>query len=99
MRMKHIVEEAMERRDYVRIEDEISIASTDLNTNVYTLLNQQGSIRFSNYVVWKNSLATLVIDGYDVNRHRLSVTQGDIDIFLTHNGSLYRPIIRWSSAR
>lgn len=81
MRMKHIVEEAMERRDYVRIEDEISIASTDLNTNVYTLLNQQGSIRFSNYVVWKNSLATLVIDGYDVNRHRLSVTQGDIDIF------------------
>ncbi|WP_394202879.1 putative bifunctional diguanylate cyclase/phosphodiesterase [Shewanella waksmanii] len=81
MRMKYVAAEAIAERDYARIEDEISVAATDLSTTVYTLLDQDGSIRFSNYVVWKTSLASLVIDGYSAQKHAASVASNQADLF------------------
>lgn len=70
IRMQHIVESALSMQDSARIEQEISLAAADLSIMVYTVLNSKSVIRFANHLVWRDSLATQVIDGYDLELHR-----------------------------
>ncbi|WP_223292968.1 MULTISPECIES: putative bifunctional diguanylate cyclase/phosphodiesterase [Shewanella] len=69
LRMQHIVESALEIQDVRRIEQEISLAATDLDIMVYTVLNKKSQIRFANHLVWRGSQANLVIDGYERKVH------------------------------
>ncbi|WP_246028573.1 putative bifunctional diguanylate cyclase/phosphodiesterase [Shewanella atlantica] len=70
IKMQHIVESALAIQDSARIEQEIALAATDLNIMVYTILNQASNIRFANHIVWRNSKAVDVIDGYNPLTHK-----------------------------
>ncbi|WP_150104298.1 putative bifunctional diguanylate cyclase/phosphodiesterase [Shewanella sediminis] len=70
IKMQHIVESALVIQDSARIEQEIALAATDFNIMVYTILNQASNIRFANHIVWRNSKAVDVIDGYDPVTHK-----------------------------
>ncbi len=70
IKMQHIVESALAIQDSARIEQEIALAATDFNIMVYTILNQASNIRFANHIVWRNSKAVDVIDGYDPVTHK-----------------------------
>ena len=76
IRMKYIVESALVIQDTGRIEQEISLAATDLDVMVFTVLYQDGEIRFANHLVWRGSQAKYVIDGYDPSVHS-KATQAD----------------------
>lgn len=64
MRMNHLVSLASESQNFSRVEEEISLSSSDIWMAVYTLIDHQGNIRFANHAVWRDSSASLVIDGY-----------------------------------
>ncbi|NRD72026.1 GGDEF and EAL domain-containing protein [Shewanella sp. VB17] len=70
VRMQHIVNSALAMQDPARIEQEIALAAADLGVMVYTVLNNQSIIRFSNHLVWRDSQANHIIDGYDFHLHR-----------------------------
>ncbi len=70
IKMQHIVESALAIQDSPRIEQEIALAATDFNITVYTILNQASNIRFANHIVWRDSKAVEVIDGYDPLIHK-----------------------------
>ncbi|WP_228290848.1 putative bifunctional diguanylate cyclase/phosphodiesterase [Shewanella cyperi] len=74
-RLQHIVESALAVHDEERIEQEVSLASTDLNLMVLVLLDNSSAIRYANHIVWQGSRARLVIDGYEPARHE-QVVQG-----------------------
>ncbi|WP_244623591.1 PAS domain-containing protein [Shewanella salipaludis] len=81
-RTQHLVESALLVQDLERIEQEVSLASTDPNVMVYILLDSASKIRFANHLVWRNSNAIQVIDGYLFERHYevVSSTQAYIHI-------------------
>jgi len=70
IKMQHIVESALAIHDSPRIEQEIALAATDFNITVYTILNKASNIRFANHIVWRDSKAVDVIDGYDSIIHK-----------------------------
>ena len=76
IRMQYIVESALVVQDTGRIEQEISLAATDLDVIVFTVLYQDGEIRFANHLVWRGSQANYVIDGYEPSVHS-KTTQAD----------------------
>ena len=73
-RMQHTIELASAIHDATRIEQEVSLASTDMDVMVYVLLDSESRIQFANHVVWRNSNASQVIDGYMTQVH-LNVVQ------------------------
>ncbi|HAY95109.1 GGDEF domain-containing phosphodiesterase [Shewanella sp.] len=73
-RMQNVVQSAQALQDVERIEQEVSLAALDMGTMVYILVDAESRIRFANHTVWRDSNATQVIDGYDVDLHR-SVVQ------------------------
>ncbi|WP_237157966.1 putative bifunctional diguanylate cyclase/phosphodiesterase [Shewanella psychrophila] len=74
--MQYIVESALVVQDTRRIEQEISLAATDLDVMVFTVLYQDSEIRFANHLVWRGSQANYVIDGYEPSVHS-KATQAD----------------------
>lgn len=80
IRMQHIVESALEVQDSRRIEQELSLAATDLDVMVYTVLSGTNKIRFANHLVWRGSQANYVIDGYSPDIHRTTSEQQKADI-------------------
>lgn len=75
LRMDHILSIATFREDSSRITEEISLVSSDLWMSVYTLIDDQGIIRFANHAVWSESSASLVIDGYSHQLHQQAVLE------------------------
>lgn len=73
MRMNHLVSLSSELPTFSRIEEEISLVSSDIWMAVYTLIDHNGNIRFANHAVWRNSSANLVIDGYLTANHIAAV--------------------------
>ncbi|QYJ86100.1 GGDEF and EAL domain-containing protein [Shewanella mesophila] len=72
-RMNHLVSLASESQSFSRVEEEISLSSSDIWMAVYTLIDRQGNIRFANHAVWRDSSASLVIDGYLKDYHHEAV--------------------------
>lgn len=70
VRMQHVVNSALAIDDSARIEQEISLAAANLGVMVYTVLNSKSIIRFSNHLVWRDSQASEIIDGYDLYLHQ-----------------------------
>ncbi|WP_227006573.1 EAL domain-containing protein [Shewanella donghaensis] len=68
--MTHIVESALAIQDITRIEQEVSLTSTDSNMMVYIILDASSQIRFANHVIWRESNANNVIDGYSNQTHQ-----------------------------
>ena len=73
IRMNHLVTLASESQNFSRVEEEISLSSSDIWVAVYTLIDHQGNIRFANHAVWRDSSASLVIDGYLRHYHHEAV--------------------------
>ncbi len=73
-RMQHTIELATATHDVSRIEQEVSLAATDMGVMVYVLLNSESVIQYANHVVWRNSNASQVLDGYTQQVH-LNVVQ------------------------
>ncbi len=69
-RMIHVVESALAIQDISRIEQEVSLISTDSNMMVYVILDASSRIKFANHVIWRESDAKNVIEGYSDERHQ-----------------------------
>jgi PAS domain S-box-containing protein len=80
LRMQAVVQSAQALQDIERIEQEVSLATLDMNVMVYILLDANSRIRFANHTVWRDSNAIEVIDGYDVLRHHVVVQSGQASI-------------------
>ncbi len=80
LRMQTIVQSAQALQDVERIEQEVSLATLDMNVMVYILLDANSRIRFANHTVWRDSNAIEVIDGYDVVRHHAVVQSGQASV-------------------
>ncbi|WP_249553819.1 EAL domain-containing protein [Shewanella sp. 8A] len=80
LRMQAVVQSAQALQDIERIEQEVSLATLDMNVMVYILLDANSRIRFANHTVWRDSNAIEVIDGYDVLRHHAVVQSGQASI-------------------
>ncbi|WP_254843556.1 EAL domain-containing protein [Shewanella sp. UCD-KL21] len=73
-RMTHVIESALANQDTSRIEQEVSLTTTDSNMMVYVILDASSQIRFANHVIWRDSNATNVIDGYVNDVHQQVVS-------------------------
>jgi len=95
-RMQNVVQSAQALQDVERIEQEVSLAALDMGTMVYILVDAESRIRFANHTVWRDSNATQVIDGYDVDFHR-SVVQAFLPQILVNLDRLtiqaYYPVL------
>lgn len=81
LRMKYIVESSLLLQDRERINQEVALAATDLNTLVYCLLAEDGTIIYSNYLVWRDSQAETLVNGFEVKRHRRAINDQSPYIF------------------
>ncbi|WP_245335409.1 bifunctional diguanylate cyclase/phosphodiesterase [Shewanella sp. WXL01] len=81
-RMRHVVESALSNQDLERIEQEVSLVGTDVNMQVYALLDMSGEIHYANHVIWRESNAKSVLEGYQEQLHQNVVTneQAFVDI-------------------
>ncbi|GGI81049.1 EAL domain-containing protein [Shewanella gelidii] len=68
-RMQYVIDAASSMQDIQRLEQEVSLATTDLNVMVFVMLNSNSKILHANHVVWRNSRASQVIDGYQTQDH------------------------------
>ena len=95
-RMQNVVQSAQALQDVERIEQEVSLAALDMGTMVYILVDAESRIRFANHTVWRDSNATQIIDGYDVDLHR-SVVQAFLPQILVNLDRLtiqaYYPVL------
>ncbi|QDZ92861.1 EAL domain-containing protein [Shewanella decolorationis] len=82
LRMQAVVQSAQALQDIERIEQEVSLATLDMNVMVYILLDANSRIRFANHTVWRDSNAIEVIDGYDVVMHHAVVQSGQASILV-----------------
>ncbi|MFC1519548.1 putative bifunctional diguanylate cyclase/phosphodiesterase [Pseudomonadota bacterium] len=73
-RMTHVIESALANQDTSRIEQEVSLTAIDSNMMVYVILDASSQIRFANHVIWRDSNATNVIDGYINDIHQQAVS-------------------------
>ncbi|WP_236574504.1 putative bifunctional diguanylate cyclase/phosphodiesterase [Shewanella algae] len=80
-RMQHLVEKAVGNHNLDSVAEEISLAATDFNIMVYILLDDTSLIRHANHVVWRDSRALQVIDGYSMELQRQVVNSGKPLIF------------------
>ena len=74
-RMRSVIESAMESQDLSRIDQEVSLISTDLSMMVYVILDSSSEIRFANHIIWRESSAKNVLEGYSPEIHQSVVIQ------------------------
>ena len=99
-RMQHLVERAIHNQNLDSVAEEISLAATDFNIMVYILLDDTSLIRYANHVVWRDSRASQVIDGYSMALHRQVVESGKPQIFANTDRlsiQAYYPVITEAS--
>ncbi len=72
-RMRHVIESAIVTQDFERIEQEVALLSTEQSMMVYVILDSASDIQFANHIIWRDSNASNVIEGYSAERHRSSV--------------------------
>ncbi|WP_137224040.1 GGDEF and EAL domain-containing protein [Shewanella sp. MEBiC00475] len=77
-RMRHVVESSMLTQDYERLEQEVALVSTDQNMMVYVILDAESKIRFANHIIWRESNATNVLEGYSASLHRSVITSNKL---------------------
>ena len=75
-RMRHVVESSIQNQDFNRIEQEVALTSTDLNMMVYVILDPSRTIHFANHIIWRDSDASNVLEGYSNSIHQ-SVVQSN----------------------
>tara|TARA_R110000796_G_scaffold219009_9_gene335043 strand:- start:18117 stop:20615 length:2499 start_codon:yes stop_codon:yes gene_type:complete len=73
-RMRHVVESSLLTQDLERIEQEVALVSTDQNMMVYVILDSGSEIQFANHIIWRESNATNVLEGYSADLHRTVIT-------------------------
>ena len=73
-RMRHVVESSILMQDPERIEQEVALVSTDQNMMVYVILDSDSKIQFANHIIWRESNATNVLEGYSADLHRSVVS-------------------------
>ncbi len=76
-RMIHVVESALSVQDISRIEQEVSLVSTDSHMMVYVILDASSRIKFANHVIWRESDAQNVVEGYSNDIHQQVVADGE----------------------
>ncbi|WP_394132596.1 putative bifunctional diguanylate cyclase/phosphodiesterase [Shewanella maritima] len=94
-RMRYVVESALSTQDLSRIEQEVSLVATDINMMVYVLLDMSSEIHFANHVIWRESSANNVLEGYSDTIHRSTVINEVpyVDVNLDRNSvQIYYPI-------
>lgn len=69
-RLSHVVASALNAQEIQRAEQEVSFDSADLNVMVYILVDRDSRIQFANHAVWRDSKASQVIDGYQLEVHQ-----------------------------
>jgi len=69
-RMRHVVESSIQNQDFARIEQEVALTSTDLNMMVYVILDPSSTIHFANHMIWRDSDASNVLEGYSHSIHQ-----------------------------
>ncbi|MFC3187247.1 EAL domain-containing protein [Shewanella intestini] len=72
-RMRYVVESSLATQDLERIDQEVSLASTDVNMTIYSLLDMSGEIHYSNHAIWRESNARNVLQDYDQLTHQTVV--------------------------
>jgi diguanylate cyclase (GGDEF)-like protein/PAS domain S-box-containing protein len=68
-RMRHVVESSLLMQDFERLEQEVALVSTDQNMMVYVILDSDSEIQFANHIIWRESNATNVLEGYSADLH------------------------------
>ncbi len=68
-RMRHVVESSLLMQDFERLEQEVALVSTDQNMMVYVILDSASEIQFANHIIWRESNATNVLEGYSADLH------------------------------
>jgi diguanylate cyclase (GGDEF)-like protein/PAS domain S-box-containing protein len=69
-RMRHVVESSLLMQDFERLEQEVALVSTDQNMMVYVILDSASEIQFANHIIWRESNAANVLEGYSADLHR-----------------------------
>jgi diguanylate cyclase (GGDEF)-like protein/PAS domain S-box-containing protein len=69
-RMRHVVESSMLMQDFERVEQEVALVSIDQNMMVYVVLDSASDIQFANHIIWRESNASNVLEGYSADLHR-----------------------------
>ena len=73
-RMRHVIESAVMTQDFERIEQEVALVSTEQNMMVYVILDSSSEIQYANHIIWRDSNASNVLEGYSAEQHRSSIT-------------------------
>ncbi|MGZ9896742.1 putative bifunctional diguanylate cyclase/phosphodiesterase [Shewanella gaetbuli] len=79
-RMRYVVESAVKEQDYDRIQKELALISTDMNMMAYVILDSSKSIHFANHIIWQNSDAMNVLEGYSDEVHKFVVESSEPQI-------------------
>ncbi|MCL1105234.1 putative bifunctional diguanylate cyclase/phosphodiesterase [Shewanella algicola] len=71
--MSHVIESSVMTQDFERIEQEVALVSTDQNMMAYVILDSASDIKFANHIIWRESNAINVLEGYSADKHRASI--------------------------
>ncbi|MGX9462647.1 putative bifunctional diguanylate cyclase/phosphodiesterase [Shewanella sp. A14] len=77
-RMRHVVESSLLSQDFERVEQEVALVSTDQNMMVYVILDAASDIHFANHIIWRESNATNVLEGYSADLHKNVVANNKV---------------------
>lgn len=72
-RMRHVIDSAVASQDFDRIEQEVALVSTEQNMMAYVILDSSSEIHFANHIIWRDSNAQNVLEGYSATQHRAAV--------------------------
>ncbi|QIR13103.1 putative bifunctional diguanylate cyclase/phosphodiesterase [Shewanella aestuarii] len=95
-RMRHVVDSAVQKQDFNLIDQEVALISTDMNMMVYVIVDKMSVIKFANHIIWRESDANNVLEGYSQSIHK-SVIQSNKPMLIVNFDRLsiqgYYPII------
>lgn len=69
-RIRHVVDSSVQAQDFTRIDQEVALISTDMNMMVYVILDPNRTIHFANHIIWRDSDASNVLEGYSNAIHK-----------------------------
>ncbi|WP_434927638.1 putative bifunctional diguanylate cyclase/phosphodiesterase [Shewanella sp. HL-SH2] len=69
-RMRHVIESSVQAQDFSRIDQEVALISTDMSMMVYVILDPSRTIHFANHIIWRESDASNVLEGYSNAIHK-----------------------------
>ncbi|MCT8988234.1 putative bifunctional diguanylate cyclase/phosphodiesterase [Shewanella phaeophyticola] len=72
-RMSHVIESSVMTQDFERIEQEVALVSTDQNMMAYVILDSASDIKFANHIIWRESNAINVLEGYSADKHSAAI--------------------------